>query len=113
MKAPLFSSRRNHYYPYGLTFADVGKGSSLQPYKFGGKEPDAMYGLNIHDFHARTRTPDLARFTRPAPSQRRHLTSHPTSSAPTTPSTTPTRPEWTITELTIWGISPSFQLMMT
>ena len=49
------------------TFADAGKGSSLQPYKFGGKELDAMYGLNIYDFHARTRTPDLARFTRPDP----------------------------------------------
>ncbi|MDE6114959.1 MAG: hypothetical protein K2G49_07840, partial [Muribaculum sp.] len=31
------------------TFADAGKGSSLQPYKFGGKELDAMYGLNIYD----------------------------------------------------------------
>ena len=49
------------------TFADAGKGSSLQPYKFGGKELDAMYGLNIYDFHARTQTPDLARFTRPDP----------------------------------------------
>ena len=67
MKTPLFSSRRNHRYPYGLTFADAGKGVSLQPYKFGGKELDAMYGLNIYDFHARTRTPDLARFTRPDP----------------------------------------------
>ena len=57
----------NHYYPYGLTFADAGKGSSLQPYKFGSKELDAMYGLNIYDFHARTQTPDLARFTRPDP----------------------------------------------
>ena len=67
MKTPLLSSRRNHRYPYGLTFADAGKGSSLQPYKFGGKELDAMYGLNIYDFHARTQTPDLARFTRPDP----------------------------------------------
>ena len=29
MKTPLFSSRHNHRYPYGLTFADVGKGASL------------------------------------------------------------------------------------
>ena len=49
------------------TFADAGKGASVQPYKFGGKELDAMYGLNIYDFHARTQTPDLARFTRPDP----------------------------------------------
>ena len=67
MKTPLFSSRHNHRYPYGLTFADAGKGASVQPYKSGGKELDAMYGLNIYDFHARTRTPDLARFTRPNP----------------------------------------------
>ena len=46
------------------TFADAGKGASVQPYKFGGKELDAMYGLNIYDFHARTQTPYLARFTR-------------------------------------------------
>ena len=45
----------------------AGKGASVQPYKFGGKELDAMYGLNIYDFHARTQTPDLARFTRPDP----------------------------------------------
>ncbi len=47
----------SHYYPYGLTFADAGKGASVLPYKFGSKELDAMYGLNINDFHARTRTP--------------------------------------------------------
>ncbi len=38
MKTPLFSSRHNHRYPYGLTFADAGKGASVQPHKFGGKE---------------------------------------------------------------------------
>ncbi|MDE6114955.1 MAG: hypothetical protein K2G49_07820 [Muribaculum sp.] len=69
MKTPLFSSRRNHR--YGLTFADAGKGASVQPYKFGGKELDAMYGLNIYDFHARTQAPDLARFTRPDPLEKK------------------------------------------
>ena len=49
MKTPLFSSRHNHRYPYGLTFADAWKGASVQPYKSGGKELDAMYGLNIYD----------------------------------------------------------------
>ncbi len=49
------------------TFADTRKGASLQPYKFGGKELDAMYRLNIYDFHARTQTPDLDRFTLPDP----------------------------------------------
>ena len=55
----------NHYYPFGLPFADAGKGADLQPYKFGGKELDAMYGLHTYDFHARTLIPDLCRFDRP------------------------------------------------
>ena len=38
-----------------------------QPCKFGGKELDAMYGLNLHDFHARLQIPDLGRFDRPDP----------------------------------------------
>ena len=57
----------NHYYPYGLTFADAGKAPDHQPCKFGGKELDAMYGLNLHDFHARLQIPDLGRFDRPDP----------------------------------------------
>ncbi len=57
----------NHYYPFGLPFADAGKGADLQPYKFGGKELDAMYGLHTYDFHARTLIPDLCRFDRPDP----------------------------------------------
>ncbi len=32
----------NHYYPFGLLFADAGRGADLQPYKFGGKELDAL-----------------------------------------------------------------------
>ena len=57
----------HHYYPYGLTFADAGKDPDHQPCKFGGKELDAMYGLNLHDFHARLQIPDLGRFDRPDP----------------------------------------------
>ncbi len=57
----------NHYYPFGLPFADAGKGADVQPYKFGGKELDAMYGLHTYDFHARTLIPDLCRFDRPDP----------------------------------------------
>ena len=57
----------SHYYPYGLTFADAGKAPDHQPFKFGGKELDAMYGLNLHDFHARLQIPDLGRFDRPDP----------------------------------------------
>ncbi len=65
MKPPLPSI--HHYYPYGLTFADAGKAPDHQPCKFGGKELDAMYGLNLHDFHARLQIPDLGRFDRPDP----------------------------------------------
>ncbi len=32
----------NHYYPFGLPFADAGKGADAQPYKFGGKELAAL-----------------------------------------------------------------------
>ena len=45
----------------------AGKAPDHQPCKFGGKELDAMYGLNLHDFHARLQIPDLGRFDRPDP----------------------------------------------
>ena len=45
----------------------TGKVPDHQPCKFGGKELDAMYGLNLHDFHARLQIPDLGRFDRPDP----------------------------------------------
>lgn len=58
----------HHYYPYGLTFADAGKAPDHQPCKFGGKELDAMYGLNLHDFHARLQTPTSVASSAPIPS---------------------------------------------
>lgn len=57
----------NHYYPFGATFADAGTGSQSQPYRFGGKEFDAMYGLHWHDFGARWQSPQLGCFTTPDP----------------------------------------------
>jgi RHS repeat-associated protein len=46
--------QRNHYYPYGKV---IGNGESwgqvAQPYKFGGKEEETMFGLELYDFHAR------------------------------------------------------------
>lgn len=42
-----------HYYPFGGTYADVGLNSSLQPYKYNGKELDRMHGLNLYDYGAR------------------------------------------------------------
>ena len=39
----------NHYYPFGSTFAS----SSVQPYKYNGKELDTANGLNWYDYGAR------------------------------------------------------------
>ena len=42
-------SETNHYYPFGSLFAST----SVQPYKYNGKELDAQKGLNWHDYGAR------------------------------------------------------------
>ncbi len=42
----------NHYYPFGMNFAE-GITTSSQPYKFGNKELDTDRGLNWYDFLAR------------------------------------------------------------
>ena len=41
----------NHYYPFGGTFAT--SSSSVQPYKYNGKELDTKAGLNWYDYGAR------------------------------------------------------------
>ena len=53
-----------HYYPFGGVFADAGTGSSLQPYKYNGKELDRMHGLDTYDYRARQHDPVLARWDR-------------------------------------------------
>ncbi|MFT4073673.1 MAG: RHS repeat-associated core domain-containing protein [Dysgonamonadaceae bacterium] len=50
------------YYPYGESMAHS-SGDAAQPYKFGGKEYDAMHGLNLYDFSARMEDPSVGRFT--------------------------------------------------
>ena len=50
----------NHYYPFGGTFAST---SSVQPYKYNGKELDTKNGLNWYDYGAREYDPSLGRFT--------------------------------------------------
>ena len=50
----------NHYYPFGGTFAST---SSVQPYKYNGKEFDTKNGLNWYDYGARQYDPVLGRFT--------------------------------------------------
>ena len=50
-----------HYYPFGTPFSDgSGTGPDVQPYKYNGKEFDAMHGLNTYDYGARQYDPLLA-----------------------------------------------------
>ena len=50
----------NHYYPFGGVFAST---SSVQPYKYNGKELDTKNGLNWYDYGARHYDPSIGRFT--------------------------------------------------
>ena len=49
----------NHYYPFGGMFAST---SSVQPYKYNGKEFDTKNGLNWYDYGAREYDSALGRF---------------------------------------------------
>ena len=49
----------NHYYPFGGTFAST----SVQPYKYNGKEYDDKKGLNWYDYGARMYDAATGRFT--------------------------------------------------
>jgi len=48
-----------NYYPFGTPYYDQAgcKGEKVQPYKFGNKEFDMMYGFNTYDFGARQYNP--------------------------------------------------------
>lgn len=50
------------YYPFGMPYAN-GEFPERQPYKFGGKELDEVYGLNWYDFEARQLSMTIPRFT--------------------------------------------------
>jgi len=54
--------QKNHYYPFGMPFAD-GLSPDAQPYKYNGKELDQMHGLNQYDYSARYYDPAIAQFT--------------------------------------------------
>ncbi|WP_050700224.1 RHS repeat domain-containing protein [Dysgonomonas sp. BGC7] len=54
--------QKNHYYPFGMEFAE-NSGDSDQPYKYNGKELDKMHGLNMYDYSARYYEPAIGRFT--------------------------------------------------
>ena len=49
----------NHYYPFGGVFAST---SSVQPYKYNGKELDTKKGLNWYDYGARHYDAAIGRF---------------------------------------------------
>ena len=51
----------NHYYPFGGVFTD-GQDTSVQPYKYNGKELETANGLNWYDYGARMYDPALCRF---------------------------------------------------
>ncbi|GHV17492.1 hypothetical protein FACS1894169_12750 [Bacteroidia bacterium] len=53
----------NHYYPFGMAFADKYDNGTNQPYKYNGKELDPMYGLNLYDYSARYMDAAIGRFT--------------------------------------------------
>lgn len=54
----------NHYYPYGVLMADISTNPDKQKYKYGEKELDRAYGLDLYDFEARRQDPIIGgRFT--------------------------------------------------
>lgn len=55
-------TQKNHYYPFGTTFAES-TSSDNQPYKYNGKELDKMHGLNLYDYSARYYESAIGRFT--------------------------------------------------
>ena len=54
--------QKTHYYPFGMAFAE-NTGRDKQPYKYNGKELDAMHGLNMYDYSARYYDSNLGRFS--------------------------------------------------
>ncbi len=51
-----------HYYPYGELMADISTSPDAQQFKYGGKELDRSFGLDLYDFHARQQDAKLGRF---------------------------------------------------
>jgi len=66
----------NHYYPFGMPFAE-GVTTSQQPYKYNGKELDTERGLNLYDYGARFYDPSLGRWHSMDPSCEQRLSLSP------------------------------------
>ena len=56
-----------NYYPFGAEFCDGSANSSVQSYKYNGKELDLMHGLNTYDYGARQYFSILGRWDRMDP----------------------------------------------
>ena len=58
-----------NYYPFGAPYADPNAvvGSTLQPFKYNGKELETMHGLNTYDYGARQYDPITIRWDRRDP----------------------------------------------
>ena len=57
-----------NYYPFGAEFCDGSASyTSIQPYKYNGKEFDGMHGLNTYDYGARQYNPVTAHWDRVDP----------------------------------------------
>ena len=60
--------QRMNYYPFGAEFCDGSASyTSIQPYKYNGKELDRMHGLNTYDYGARQYNPVTAHWDRVDP----------------------------------------------
>lgn len=58
-----------NYYPFGAPYADPNAvvGSTIQPFKYNGKELETMHGLNTYDYGARQYDPITIRWDRMDP----------------------------------------------
>ncbi|MEA4887385.1 MAG: RHS repeat-associated core domain-containing protein, partial [Bacteroides graminisolvens] len=66
----------NHYYPFGMSFAE-GSATSQQPYKYSGKELDTERGLNLYDFEKRQMDPTVPAFTTMDPMSEKYYSMSP------------------------------------
>ena len=67
-----------HYYPFGMAFSEgTVQEQGKQPYKYNGKELDAMHGLNMYDYHARQMDPAIGRFTMVDPMAEKYYNTSP------------------------------------
>ena len=54
--------QQTHYYPYGELISDISTAQDFQHFKYGGKELDRTFGLDLNDFHARQQDAKLGCF---------------------------------------------------